>query len=56
MRKATGLTVVLVEQNAMSALGIANHAIVLSLGKIVASGEANAIAADDSLRHAYLGY
>ena len=56
MRKATGLTVVLVEQNAVSALAIANHAIVLALGKIVASGEAKAIAADDSLRRAYLGY
>ena len=56
MRKATGLTVVLVEQNAVSALAIANHAIVLALGKIVASGEAKAIASDESLRRAYLGY
>ena len=46
----------LVEQNAVSALGIANHAIVLELGKIVASGEASAIASDESLRRAYLGY
>ena len=56
MRKATGLTVVLVEQNAVSALGIANHAVVLSLGKIVVSGSATDIASDESLRHAYLGY
>ena len=56
MRRATGLTVVLVEQNAVSALKIADQAVVLSLGKKVASGNATEIAADTSLRHHYLGY
>ena len=56
MRRATGLTVVLVEQNAVSALKIADQAVVLALGKKVASGNAAEIAADTSLRHHYLGY
>ena len=56
LRKQTGLTVVLVEQNAISALEIADNAVLLSLGKIVISGPAAAIAQDTELRHAYLGY
>ena len=56
LRKQTGLTIVLVEQNAIGALEIADHAVLLSLGKIVTSGPAQAIAKDTELRHAYLGY
>jgi len=56
LRKQTGLTVVLVEQNAISALEIADNAVLLSLGKIVISGSASLIAQDTELRHAYLGY
>jgi branched-chain amino acid transport system ATP-binding protein len=56
LRKQTGLTVVLVEQNAISALEIADNAVLLSLGKIVVSGAASLIAQDTELRHAYLGY
>jgi branched-chain amino acid transport system ATP-binding protein len=56
LRKETGLTVVLVEQNAVSALEIADHAVLLSLGRIVTSGSAKRIAQDTELRHAYLGY
>jgi len=52
LRERTGLTVVLVEQNARSALSVADRAIVLALGKIVASDET----LDDQLRHAYLGF
>lgn len=50
------LTVVLVEQNARSALSVAKHAVVVNLGKVVASGTAEAIAADDDLRRHYLGF
>jgi branched-chain amino acid transport system ATP-binding protein len=50
------LTVVLVEQNARSALSVADAAIVLNLGRVVASGPANKVAADEKLRHAYLGF
>ena len=53
---ATGLAVLLVEQNAKSALGIADTGVVLNLGKVVATDDAKALAADEGLRHAYLGF
>ncbi|MGD0054471.1 MAG: ABC transporter ATP-binding protein [Acidimicrobiales bacterium] len=49
------LTVILVEQNAKSALRIAHHAVVLHLGTVVASDEAAAVANDADLRRYYLG-
>lgn len=51
-----GLAVVLVEQNARSALSIANRGIVLNLGRVVADRDAGELAADERLRHAYLGF
>jgi branched-chain amino acid transport system ATP-binding protein len=51
-----GLTVVLVEQNARSALSVADTAVVLNIGKVVAQGNADELAADEKLRHAYLGF
>jgi branched-chain amino acid transport system ATP-binding protein len=51
-----GLTVVLVEQNARSALSVADTAVVLNLGKVVVEGSADELAADEKLRHAYLGF
>jgi branched-chain amino acid transport system ATP-binding protein len=51
-----GLTVLLVEQNARSALSVADHGIVLDLGRVVADAPAHVLAADDQLRHAYLGF
>jgi branched-chain amino acid transport system ATP-binding protein len=51
-----GLTVVLVEQNARSALSIAHTGVVLNLGRLVAHDDAAALAADEKLRHAYLGF
>jgi branched-chain amino acid transport system ATP-binding protein len=53
---AEGTTVLLVEQNARSALSIADVGIVLNLGRVVARDRAAALAADDALRHAYLGF
>lgn len=50
------LTVVLVEQNAMGALKIADLGIVLNLGKIVAIDHADALLANPAVRAAYLGY
>jgi branched-chain amino acid transport system ATP-binding protein len=49
------LTVILVEQNAKSALRIAHRAVVLHLGSAVASGDAAEVAANDDLRRYYLG-
>ena len=51
-----GLTVLLVEQNARSALSIANRGIVLNLGRVVAEQDPAKLAADDRLLHAYLGF
>jgi len=50
------LTIVLVEQNARSALAIADHGVVLNLGRVVASADAATLAADVALRHHYLGF
>jgi branched-chain amino acid transport system ATP-binding protein len=56
MAKDSGLAVLLVEQNATTALRVAKTGIVLNLGEIVKSGPAREIAQDEELRHAYLGY
>jgi len=56
LRDRQSMTVVLVEQNARSALSVADQAIVLNLGRVVASGPAAELAADEKLRHAYLGF
>jgi branched-chain amino acid transport system ATP-binding protein len=54
--ESDGLTVVLVEQNARSALSIADFGVVLNLGRMVVHDEAGVLAADENLRHAYLGF
>ena len=54
--RATGLTVLLVEQNANTALGVADHGVLLALGKVVADRPAAELKADAKLRAAYLGY
>lgn len=53
---ASGRTVLLVEQNARSALGIADKGLVLNLGKVVAEDDAATLAADVGLRRHYLGF
>ena len=54
--RTTGLTVLLVEQNANTALGVADHGVLLALGKVVADRPAAELKADATLRAAYLGY
>ena len=56
LRHKLGLTVVLVEQNAMSALEIADIGVIINLGHVVATGKANDLINDPALRAAYLGY
>ena len=56
LRDDAGLTVLLVEQNARSALSIADQGMVLNLGKVVAAADAAALAADVGLRRHYLGF
>ena len=46
----------LVEQNARSALAIADKGIVLNLGKVVAEDDGATLAADVGLRRHYLGF
>jgi branched-chain amino acid transport system ATP-binding protein len=52
---ATGVTVVLVEQNARAALKLAHRGYVLEVGRIVLADGAAALAADPKVQSAYLG-
>ena len=51
----SGITILLVEQNAKKALAVADRAYVLETGKISMSGSAKELAEDDRVRKAYLG-
>jgi branched-chain amino acid transport system ATP-binding protein len=51
-----GTTIVVVEQNATLALAAAKHAFVLETGRIVLSGPAADLRANESVRRSYLGY
>jgi branched-chain amino acid transport system ATP-binding protein len=51
-----GLAVLLVEQNARSALSIADRGVVLNIGRVVADRPPTELAVDEKLRHAYLGF
>ena len=51
----SGTTVLLVEQNAKKALGIADRAYVLETGKIVLEGKSEELLENDSIKKAYLG-
>jgi len=50
-----GVTILLVEQNVRRALALAHRACVLENGRLVLSGAARDLAADDRLKKAYLG-
>jgi branched-chain amino acid transport system ATP-binding protein len=52
---ATGVTVLVVEQNAAQALALARRGYVLETGEIVLSGTGSELLADDRVRAAYLG-
>ena len=52
---ASGTTVLLVEQNAKKALGIANRAYVLETGNIVLDGDATELMNNETVKKAYLG-
>ena len=56
LRDESGLTVVLVEQNARSALAIADLGVVLNVGRVVVTEDAALLAADVALRKHYLGF
>jgi branched-chain amino acid transport system ATP-binding protein len=50
-----GMTILLIEQNAMAALQIADYGYVLETGKIVLEGPGSELADKDEVRKAYLG-
>lgn len=53
--KTAGMTVLLVEQNARAALGVADRGYVVETGRIATAGSAAALLADDRVQSAYLG-
>lgn len=56
LRDRAGISVLLVEQNAHSALTIADLGVVISMGRVVALGAPADLDKDEELRHAYLGF
>jgi branched-chain amino acid transport system ATP-binding protein len=50
------VSVLLVEQNASLALGLADHAYLMETGSVVMSGPAAELRQNDAIRRAYLGY
>ncbi len=55
INRSTGVTVVLVEQNARAALKLAHRGYVMEVGRIVHADTAERLAADESVQNAYLG-
>ncbi len=53
--KAEGTTVLLVEQNALSALALSDYAYVIDLGATTLSGTGRELLADPRVQEAYLG-
>ena len=51
-----GVTILLVEQNAKTALRVADRAYVLEVGEIAVSGSGAELALNESVRRSYLGY
>jgi branched-chain amino acid transport system ATP-binding protein len=56
LNRKEGLAVLVVEQNAAVALGVAQRAYVLETGRIAVDGSAAELRASDAVRTAYLGY
>ena len=54
--RASGVSVLLVEQNAQAALQFANRAYVMELGEFILDGPAKAVAADARIAASYLGF
>jgi branched-chain amino acid transport system ATP-binding protein len=55
LNRRDGLTIVLVEQNVAQSLALAHRGYVLETGRIVMSGNATTLLADDRVRKAYVG-
>ena len=53
---AAGTTILLVEQNALKALSVADNAYVLEQGRITMSGPGKQLLKDPTIAEAYLGH
>ena len=53
--KSTGMTVLLIEQNANAALHCCDYAYVLETGRIITSGTGDELLASEAIQEAYLG-
>jgi branched-chain amino acid transport system ATP-binding protein len=53
--RGEGVSILLVEQDVLAALELAERAFVVDRGRVVAAGAAGAIAMDPKVREAYLG-
>lgn len=53
--RATGLTIMIVEQNARATLALADRAYLLEAGRVVGAGAADALRADPAVARAFLG-
>jgi branched-chain amino acid transport system ATP-binding protein len=56
INREQGVTILLVEQNARTALRTASRAYVLEVGTVAVSGSGDELARDESVRRSYLGY
>jgi len=56
LNEEQGLTVLVVEQNATIALGIASRAYVLEVGRVAVAGTADELERHEGVRRSYLGY
>lgn len=56
LNKETGLTVLLVEQNAQLALQVASYGYIIENGRIVLDGDAEKLRANDDVQEFYLGF
>jgi branched-chain amino acid transport system ATP-binding protein len=56
VNQQSGVTILLVEQNAALALDLADHVFLLETGRVVMSGPSDVLRKDDAIRRAYLGY
>jgi branched-chain amino acid transport system ATP-binding protein len=56
INRESGVSILLVEQNASLALDLADHVFLLETGRVVLSGTSDVLKKDDAIRRSYLGY
>jgi branched-chain amino acid transport system ATP-binding protein len=56
VNQESGVSILLVEQNAALALDLADHVFLLETGRVVLDGPSDVLRRDDAIRRVYLGY